>query len=87
MNENILIKIAKDRELTGRDKNVLLYVLGRCAQKGICDSSQRDISREISIAQPDVSNALKRITQSGYVLTQKVGNRHVYTTHENLMVA
>lgn len=61
-------------QLTGREWRVLAYLLGKLDFENYLHVSQADIARQLVIAPPDVSKAVRRLVEAGVLIRgPKVG--------------
>lgn len=67
INVDFLEKLSKDKSLNGSDQRVLLYLISKVDEEYKAMVKQAFIAFKLSMSQAQVSNSLKKLTNSGYI--------------------
>lgn len=65
MSQNSMMKIAADKELTGQQLRVFLYLTGKMDFENFLRIRQEDIAKELDMQKADVSRAMKLLETKG----------------------
>ena len=76
--QDSLIAIAKDKELTGVIKSVLLFLMGNLEFENYISIKQIAVSKELDIHKTDVSKAIRLLVAKGIILKVKDGTTTAY---------
>ena len=77
--QDMLIEIAKDREMTGETCRVLMYLLGRLDFENHIHATQGDAAAALGLQKTNVSRAVKTLCDKGILLKgAKVGRSATY---------
>jgi hypothetical protein len=74
-----LMNVILDEDLTGQDFKVLFFVLGNMEYENFFQMSQGAIAEGLSIRQPDVSKAMKKLIAKDFIrIVGNVGRQNIY---------
>ena len=65
--QEAFVALAKDKSLTGRPKDVLLYMMGRLDWDNYITLSQVEIAGELGMYRQDVNAAIKLLVERGII--------------------
>jgi hypothetical protein len=77
-NQDALMAIAKDKELTTEPYRVLMVLLGRLDFQNWIYVSQKETARELGMKKSSVSRAFKLLIEKGILLKHQSGKLHGY---------
>jgi hypothetical protein len=78
-------RLAVDRELTLTDKNVLLFLISVMEYENLLNITQKALSEELGIVQPEVSKSIKKLIKGGYLrIVDKNGRQNVYQLNPHI---
>ena len=82
--QEAFLELAKDRELSGRPKDVLMYLFGKLAFENYICVQQKEIAEELNIDKGHISKYLKLLLKKGIILTgPKLGRTTSYRLNSN----
>lgn len=81
--QDSLITIAKDKDLTGAIKSVLLFLMGNLEFENYISIKQISVSKELDIHKTDVSKAMRLLVAKGIILKVKDGTTTGYKLNPN----
>jgi len=73
-----IILMAKDKSLTGKDKDVLMYMIGTCGFENWVMISQKIIAKELNMKIVNISRAIRKMVKANYIKVVKRGGSNVY---------
>ena len=78
-------RLAVDKQLTLTDKNVLLFLISVMEYENLLNITQKALSEELGIVQPEVSKSIKKLIEGGYLkIVDKNGRQNVYQLNPHL---
>ena len=84
MAQAALMTLAKDKELTGRPRRVLDYLMAVLDFENFVQVSQADIAEELDLHRPDVSSAIKLLEQKEILIPgPKIGRSKCWRLNPN----
>jgi len=76
--QDSFIEIAKDKNLRGQDRQVILYLLGSLNFENHLQITQKSIAKDLDIPRVNVTKSIKKLNDCGYIDLQKVDGRNEY---------
>lgn len=84
--QEALIEVSKNRGLTGTDRRVLFYMIGKMEYENLVRLTQRDIAEELKTSQQEVSKSISKLQVEGYLwVDHTYGSAYVYKISEDLV--
>ena len=78
--------LAKDKELTGADHRVLLYMFSICDFENWVRVTLQYIADELDMRRPNVSRSVSKLKKEGYLRSVKMGGSNVYQIHPDVII-
>lgn len=86
MFQQALVKVSKNRALTGTDRRVLFYLIGVMEYENLVPLTQRQIAEELETSQQEVSKSIQKLYDEGYLWVEKTyGSAYIYRISEDLV--
>ena len=77
--------LALDKELTGQDRQVLLYLFSQCDFENWIKLSQSYIAKKIGIHQPNVAKSIRKLVNKNYIRIDKTEGVNAYQINPELI--
>lgn len=82
--QDAFIALAKDKDIRGRTRAVLDYLMGKLAFENYIAVTQQEISKELGIAKGNVSFSVRLLCEKGIISRgQKLGRSFAYKLNSN----